>query len=95
MAIDSMVEIKPLPDLTAENVSENGVQEEVVNAKLRLFGVQSSELGRIRRKRNQVHEMRIAIAWAQSKGLIRLSLESRSDGSDLSRRRSDGCCAPA
>ena len=53
------VEIKPLPDLTVEKGSEEGVKEEIRKCKLRPFGVQSSELGHIRRKGKPIHDLRI------------------------------------
>ena len=60
MVIDPTVEIKPLPDLTAEIVSEEGVKEGIRECELRPFGVRSSELGRIRRKGKPIRDLRIA-----------------------------------
>jgi hypothetical protein len=60
MVIDPTVEIKPLPDLTAEIVSEEGVKEGIRECELRRFGVRSSELGRIRRKGKPIRDLRIA-----------------------------------
>ena len=57
------VEIKPLPDLTVENVSEEGVKEGIRECELRPFGVRSSELGRIRRKRNQSANCELRVIW--------------------------------